>query len=291
MNNPNDLTGKTAVVTGATAGIGLYSLLALARAGAFVIGIGRDAQRNRQALEFARQACPEAQVSFLLADLALQSQVRRLGQDICSALEAHGTPYLDILVNNAGIYSQKLVRTTEGIELTLAVNHLAVFLLTHELLPVLNAAQHGRVITVSSHSHTRARMNPARLNNPPVYIGIWAYALSKLANILFTYELNRRLRGNHLHAYAVDPGLVNTDIGIKQAGALSHLVWRNRAKHGQPPALPAETVLLLSRDGNPENEHVYWYNCQPIHPSPQAQREDLARELWQVSCELCQIEW
>jgi retinol dehydrogenase-12 len=283
------LSGKTAVITGATSGIGLYSLLALARAGASVIGVGRSEERNRNAEAFIREQLPGAHVKFLLADLSLQSQVRRLASEIETELKVRGLRGLDILVNNAGLYTQTLTRTAEGIELTLAVNHLAVFLLTHQLLPALQAVPDARVITVSSHSHYSAWMTLKRINQPLPYLGILAYARSKLANILFTCELNRRAGGS-LHAFAVDPGLVKTEIALKERGLLSQKVWAWRMQKGAPPELPAQTVLYLAYDetvtGSPE---VYWYNSQPKQPSRAALNNELAAQLWVLSCALCGI--
>lgn len=287
MSENKPLSGKHIVVTGATAGIGLYSLLALARAGAAVIGVGRSAERCRAAETFIRSAVPDAQVEYLLADLSLQSQVRNLAQQIEARLEPRHA-VLDVLVNNAGVYSQKLTRTADGIELTLAVNHLAVFLLTHELISLLRAAPQGRVLTVSSNSHYRARLNPARLNRPWLYVGLLAYAQSKLANVLFTTELNRQEEGSRVRAFAVDPGLVNTDIGMKQGGALSRWVWQSRSRRGDPPEKPAKTVLHLCSEQNLDaNRDPYWRDCHPKAPGAQALRPDLARDLWEKSLELC----
>lgn len=291
MTDPQPLSGKTAVVTGATSGIGLYSLLALAQAGAFVIGVGRSAERNRSAETFIREQAPGAQVHYLLADLSLQSQVRRLGDEIRSVLRGYGTPGLEILVNNAGMYAQRKTYTAEGIETLLAVNHLAVFLLTLELLPALRAASDARVLTVSSNSHYMARLNPTRLNRPIFYLGFYRYGQSKLANILFTLELRRRTTGSSLRAFAIDPGLVNTDIGVKEAGVLSKMVWVSRAKKGSHPEVPAQTVRYLASDpAVRDHPAIYWRDCQPKEPSPRAMDATLAGALWAESERLCGIE-
>jgi retinol dehydrogenase-12 len=290
MTEPRILSGKTAVVTGATSGIGLYSLLALAQAGASVIGVGRSPERNHRAEAFIRQQVPGAQVQYLLADLSLQSQVRQLANHIQAVLSQGSVSALDILVNNAGMYAQRKTYTTEGIETLLAVNHLAVFLLTHELLPLLLAAPEGRVVTVSSNSHYWARLNPARLNRPLFYVGFYRYGQTKLANILFTQALRRRTQGSTLSAFAVDPGLVNTDIGVKEAGGISKLVWSSRSKKGTPPEVPARTVLFLSSDpGVRGHQAIYWRDSQPKDPSPRAQQVDLAEALWVESERLCDM--
>lgn len=290
MTQSGILTGRTALVTGATSGIGLYSLLALARAGAFVIGVGRSAERSRMAEAFIREQAPDAQVTYLLADLSLQSQVRQLAGKIRTALKARGVLGLDVLVNNAGLYSQRRVYTAEGIELLLAVNHLAVFLLTQELLPLLQAAPAGRVLTVSSNSHYWARLHPQRLNRPRFYVGFYRYGQTKLANILFTLELRRRTQGSGLRAFAIDPGLVNTDIGGKEPGLISQRFWARRSQKGMPPEVPAETVLYLSSDPAVlDHEAIYWRDSHPKQPGSHALQPDLAQALWVESEKLCGI--
>jgi retinol dehydrogenase-12 len=288
------LSGKTAVITGATAGIGLQAAIALAGSGALVIGAGRDPGRCAQAEKTLLDACPSAQALYLVADLSLQSQVRALAGAIRGALKERDIHCVDVLVNDAGTYSQKLTRTAEGVELTLAVNHLAPFLLTHELLPLLMVAPDARVITVSSASHRSTRMDVQRLNSPRIYNGLWAYKLSKLANVLFTAELDRRLAGTRVRAFAADPGLVNTAIAEKNEGSISKYVWKLRRKSGAPPEVPARTILFLSSDPSLQDAtDIYWRDGRPIAPGPQALREDLARQLWDYSSQLCHIaeEW
>jgi NAD(P)-dependent dehydrogenase (short-subunit alcohol dehydrogenase family) len=291
MSIKGSLSGKTALVTGATSGIGLTSLIMLAAEGASVIGVGRNAARVRDAETQVRAKVPEAQVRYLLADLSDQAQVRRLAADTLLLLRERGAPSLDILVNNAGVYAQYLTRTTDDIELTLAVNHLAPFLLTHELLPVLTNGPDQRVITVSSFAHRLARrMNVMQLNRPPVYLGLLAYARSKLANILFTREFNRRMQAASVRAFALDPGLVRTEIAMKERGWLSHLVWANRMKYGYDPEVPAKTLLYLCSESSVLHErNIYWHNLKPRVPNPNALDDQLAVQLWHYSCALCKI--
>jgi NAD(P)-dependent dehydrogenase (short-subunit alcohol dehydrogenase family) len=285
-------SGKTAVITGASSGIGLYSLMGLARQGVYVIGVGHNADHCKAAEERVRSEVPHAKVRYLLAELSLQREVKHLAAQIRRDLDEKGITYLDILINNAGIYSQKLTRTDEGIEKTLAVNHLAPFLLTHELLPLLEAAPSARVITVSSASHYHARIYPQRLNHPIFYVGFLAYFSTKLANVLFTYEFNRRLEGLTVRALALDPGLVNTNIALKEPGKLSQLVWKYRSIRGSPPEVPARTAVFLSLDESIQNtQQIYWREMQPKTPGRRAQDPDLARRLWEKSCQLCEIDW
>lgn len=290
MQNPQVMAGKTALVTGATAGIGLQSLIALVKAGAFGIGTGRDPQRCIQAKETVLAACPAGKVEFLLADLSRQSEIRQLAGDVHSLIHNEGFACLDVLVNNAGTYAARRIYTEDGVELMLAVNHLAPFLLTHLLLPLLKTAPAGRILTISSGSHYRTVFDLRRLNAPLIYFGLERYKVHKLANVLFTYELNRRLRVTNVRAFAVDPGLINTDMGQKGSGALASFVWKFRRKKGRSPEVPAQTVLFLSSEPSlQDTSHYYWRDCAPKVPDPQAERADLALELWKQSLALCHL--
>lgn len=278
------------VVTGATAGIGFQSMLDFAREGAFVIGVGRNPQRCAEAQHKIMQAVPAARVEFLTADLASQRQVRELADAIGKSLDAHRYDQLDVLVNNAGVYMGKKIFTEDGIEMTFAVNHLAPFLLTHLLFSRLAKSALGRVITVSSDSHYHTRFSPERAKNPALFFGLTAYKVSKLCNVLFSAEFNRLHQAAPIHAFAVDPGLVNTEIGMKETGGLARLVWRSRRNLGVAPEVPARTILFLAgNDEAPKSTAVYWHECQPKNPSNASKNEGLARRLWNESCRLTGI--
>jgi retinol dehydrogenase 12 len=288
MTDSPDLSGKTALVTGATSGIGLQATATLASLGAFVIGVGRSPQRCLQAEASIRAASPQARVRYLLSDLSQMSQVRSLAASVRSELNSNSIPALDLLVNNAGVYSSIYVRTVDGFELTMAVNHFAPFLLTHEMLPLLAGAASGRIITVSSGAHYGATLDMKRLNHPLIYFGLWAYKVSKLANVLFTVELSRRLAGTSARAFALDPGLVNTDMGEKAGDWLSAMVWNRRKRGGAAPEVPVRTVVYLASQASLP-EAIYWRDCRPKTPSRQAQRADLARQMWELSNQLCGV--
>ncbi len=285
------LSGKTFVVTGATSGIGLAAAEVLAGQGAFVIGVGRSVERSRQAERRLHTACPAGRVQYCLADLALQSEVRRLAGEIREIVKANGAGALDGLINNAGTFTFWQMLTAEGFEKQWAVNHLAVFLLTHDLLPLLQTAPSARVVTVSSGSHYGARLNWNDLQLRRGYSGLRAYGQTKLANVLFTAELNRRL-GAHstVRAFAADPGLVKTEIGLKGNPALARWVWSWRSASGISSDESGRWVAYLacepSIQGAPE---IYWKHGVPKAPDPYALDESAARRLWAISESMCAI--
>jgi len=286
-----DLTGKTIILTGATSGIGFASAKKLASSGAYVIGVGRSEKRNQKSRQAILNEFPRAHVDYLFADLASQVQVNKLAEDIKVLLQGQEIKAVDVLVNNAGIYLEKKQTTEDGIEKTFAVNHLASFLLSHELMPLLQASNQGRIITVSSYAHRNTPLIIDRLDNPWPYIGLLAYKRSKLCNILFSYEFNRR-HDDKVTALALDPGLVDTSIGSKGSDGISDWVWRLRRKDGESPDVPAEAITYLAGIENVDTSQGYFYrNCEPEIPSINARSEDLAEKLWHRSCELTNIIW
>ena len=280
-----ELAGKTAVVTGATAGVGLATAKLLTGLGARVIGVGRTEARCAEALRAVKAECPGAEVEYCAADLSSQRRVRALAEKVRTA--SGGS--LDALINNAGAVSSWFETTEDGIELQLAVNHLAPFLLTHLLLPLLSAAPTARVVALSSGSHYRTRLNLDDLQLRRSYSCLAAYKQSKLANMMFTLELNRRLgAGASVRAVAVDPGLVRTEIGLKGTAGLEKRVWRWRMRQGSAPALPAVTVAFAAFA--PEaalSAASLWKDLAPLRPSRYALREREARLLWEQSERLC----
>jgi NAD(P)-dependent dehydrogenase (short-subunit alcohol dehydrogenase family) len=284
------LAGKSVVITGATSGIGLAAAIKFTQEGAFVIGVGRSAVRNDLAQNMITEANPKSRFVYLLADLGDQNQVHALGAKIKAQLNQHGYRQLDVLINNAGVYLEKKHTTFDGIEMTFAVNHLAPFILSHELFALLKQSQRGRVITVTSYSHRITPLTLKRISSPYPYIGFLAYKRSKLCNILFTYEFNYRLQG--VEAFAVDPGLVNTRIVSKGENGLFAWFGRRRVSKGTSTDVPVMTLLYLSNEDQIDTSIGYYFKgCQPQTPSPSARRKDLARDLWDLSSQLTGINW
>jgi retinol dehydrogenase 12 len=285
-----DLSGKNIILTGATSGIGLAAVKLLVGSGAFVIGVGRSEKRNQKAKESVLSMYPDGKLRYLLADLADQREVRGLATQIISLLKKEKQAYIDVLVNNAGAYLEKKQITEDNIEKTFAVNHLAPFLLTHDLLPLLRKSNSGRVLTVSSYSHYTTPLCINRIIDPWPYIGLLAYKRSKLCNVLFVYELNRRYE--EITGFAVDPGLVNTAIASKGSDGISHWVWRVRRKQGTPTEVPAKTIRYLCGEQEISLDQGYYFkDCKPKTPSRNARRSDLAAKLWSLSSHLIGSSW
>jgi len=283
---------RTYVVTGATSGIGYAIAEGLLAKGMSVIGIGRSPERCKAAQDTLASRHPQGRAAYLLADLSLQTEVRGLRSAIDHQLVAWKHTTLDGLVNNAGTFTFHRTITGEGFENQWAVNHLAPFLLTHELLPLLQSAPSARVISVSSGSHFRTRMNWDDLQFKQRYPPLRAYQQSKLANVLFIAELRRRLGpDSSITAFAADPGLVNTRIGLKSRSPLARLVWDLIRRRGIQPEESARGIreLLLAPDivGSP---HLYWKHGKPMQPNPQALDPAAGKRLWELSEHMCGLE-
>jgi NAD(P)-dependent dehydrogenase (short-subunit alcohol dehydrogenase family) len=283
--------GKIMVVTGATSGIGLAAAGQLARAGVRVIGISRSAERCRAAEARLREFHPAGHARYIPADLSLQREVRAAAAAVRAELAAAGRDALDGLLNNAGRFSLWRRLTVEGIEQVWALNHLAPFLLTHELLPNLLAAPAARIVTVSSYAHHRGHMHWNDLQLERLYYGWNAYAQSKLANILFARELDRRLGpAGKARAFAVDPGLVKTAIGAKGTPLLVRWIWELWSRRGKTPEEAARDIVKLLLDPAVDRSAgIYWRAGRPVAPSPRALNAADAARLWEISEKMCGI--
>lgn len=283
-----------AVVTGATSGIGLATVKELAAKGAYIIGTGRSTQRCGKSEKEIRDQFPEAKICYLTADLSSLGEVSELASGIGKRLKSDGFRHIDALVNNAGTVSSWYVSTVDGFELQFAVNHLAPFRLTWELMPLLVQAKEGVVIIVSSGSHYRTKMNWDDIMLRKHYNCLAAYKQTKLANVLFAAELNRRMSAADINvkAFAADPGLVNTEIGLKGTGGIVKKVWQMRSKRGTPVEQPARSIAYLATETEPRlSKEVYWKDCKPLKPSGYSQRDDVAARLWELSERMCGIKF
>lgn len=284
--------GMVCVITGATSGIGLAVAELLTELDVRVIGVGRSRERCTSALEhlLGMGASPQG-IAFLAADLSLQSEVRRLATEVAAVLVSWGHPHLDVLINNAATVPFWQTLTPEGFDMQWAVNHLAPFLLTAELLPRLRLAPKGRVITVSSGSHRGGRLDWSDIQLLRHYSPLRAYSLTKLANVLFSIELNRRLgAGATIRAFAADPGLAKTEIGMKSNSVIARIAWDIRRRGGGPARQSAAGIVFLASDpAIQDSNHVYWKNKKPVAPGARARNPQSARQLWELSAQMCGI--
>lgn len=279
-------------ITGATSGIGFAVAELLVEQGARVIGVGRSADRcAAAAARLLHLGIPPHHVVFIRADLSLQTEVRRLATEIASVLDSWEHPHLDALINNAATVPFWQTLTTEGFDMQWAVNHLAPFLLTAQLLPRLRIAPLGRVVTVSSGSHRGGRLDWQDIQLLRRYSPLRAYSLTKLANVLFTFEFNRRRgAGGSVRAFAADPGLVKTDIGMKSNSVIARVAWDIRRRGGVAPRQSADGIVFLATESTiQETSHIYWKNRKPVRPGVRATNPQSARQLWELSAQMCGI--
>ena len=275
------MAGKTVLITGATAGIGKATALGLATMGAHVAITGRDPART-EATAGEIHATGGRQVDAFVADLSSQSEVRRLADEVLQRLSR-----IDVLINNVGGYWNTRQVTADGLEHTFAVNHLAPFLLTSLLLDRLKHNAPARVVTVSSHAHASGRIDFDDLQSERSYSGARAYNQSKLANVLFTYELARKLQATPVTANALHPGVVNTSFGTEDPAGVQRLFVPFMRPFMKTPAEGAATPIHLA--SAPDLERVtgrYFANSKPKKSSQRSYDEATAARLWQVSADL-----
>lgn len=280
MSDPRPMAGSTCLVTGATRGIGRVAAVELARQGARVLIVGRDRTRAEAAASEARaaQGPGGGGVEALVADLALMSEVRRLADEVRAAC-----PRLDVLVNNAGAIFERREVTPEGFEKTFALNHLAYFLLTYMLRDLLVASAPARVVNVASRAHRAGRLDFDDLQMQKGYTAWKAYAASKLANILFTRELARRLEATGVTANALHPGLVATNFGHDRFGLISLVLRFARPMMIGEAEGAATTLHLATSPAVAEVTGAYFADCTPTRPEPQALDDVAASRLWEES--------
>ncbi|CAN5591866.1 SDR family oxidoreductase [soil metagenome] len=276
---------KICVVTGANAGIGLETAKALCAKGATTVFVCRSEEKAKKAIKDVKKEVPEAKTDYAIADLSSQKQKREMAQNLLDKYEK-----IDVLVNNAASWFSDLELTEDNIERQWAINHLSPFLLTHLLIPALQKAQDPRVIIVSSDSHFHGKIHFNDVNLKHNYHGLRAYAQSKLANVLFTFEFDRRKTFNHISINAVQPGLVKTDIGTKHTTSLHGLMWKLRRLGGVSPEKGAATsVYLASLNEARGITGKYWDKCKPKQASRNAYNTEDAARLWELSQEMCGI--
>ena len=277
---------KTVVITGATSGIGLEIARIFIQRGVSVIAIGHSEDHCERAKRDLLLENPDANIRFFAADLMQEREVVSVSERIAACLRSDSGGELHALINNAGCVRSWYATTEEGYEQQFALNYLAGFLLTYQLLPFLQKAN-GRVLFTGSGSHKGIRVHWDDIMLRRGYNPLTAYKQSKLCNILFAKALNDRYAQYGIRAYVVDPGLVNTNIGNKKTGTLVNLFWTLHKRSGEPPAVPARTFAFLC-EWERVPEGLYYYHCKEVPYSKQVIVENASR-LFTLSERLCNI--
>ena len=274
------MKNKVAVVTGSTSGIGKSTVTEFARLGATVVMVARNAELAEEAKNEIVKKTGNQNIDILIADLSSQAAIRKAADVFRSRYKN-----LHILVNNAGMAGPRML-SPDGIEMTLAVNHLAYFLFTNLLLDVLKASAPARIINVSSEAHRNAQLDFDDLQMEKNYGGFRAYSLSKLLNLLFTYELSRRLEGTNVTVNALHPGFLSTGIFREAPGFVRFLV---RMIAGSPER-GSEAIVRLAT--SPEMEKVsgkYFNGLKESKSATISYDKEAAQRLWQISSELTSL--
>jgi NAD(P)-dependent dehydrogenase (short-subunit alcohol dehydrogenase family) len=285
MNGKAAMAGKLCVVTGATSGIGLVAAERLAAAGARLILVGRDKVRGEAALARIGRHAYGAELAIRYADLSLLAEMNRLAAEIAAA-----EPRIDVLINNAGAMFSNRSVTGDGLERTFALNHLAYFVLADRLRAALAAAAPSRIVNVASEAHRGNVLDFADLQSARGYRGFRVYGRSKLANILFTRELARRLEGSGITANCLHPGFVASRFGDNNPGLPRLGIGLAKRFFALSPEQGAETVVYLA--ASPEVAGVtggYFDKCRVRLPSAEAQDDAAARRLWDESAKLARL--
>jgi NAD(P)-dependent dehydrogenase (short-subunit alcohol dehydrogenase family) len=272
------MQGRVVVVTGASSGIGAAAAVELAGRGATVVPVGRDRKRLDEVSAKIRAANPAGVAEPLTADFAELANVRRLAEEL---LERH--EQIHVLVNNAGLVSGRRSLTADDYETTFAVNHLAPFLLTNLLLERLRGSAPARVVTTSSDAHRSGTIDLDDLQGERKWAAWSSYSNSKLANVLFTRALARRLEGTNVVANCLHPGVIRTRLG-RGTPLPIRLGWNVAGRFFKSPATGAETIVYLATV--PEAEHVsgaYFADSREARPSRSAMDDELAERLWEAS--------
>lgn len=281
------MQNKNILITGATAGIGLETAKQLAKKGANVYIVGRNADKSKVAVEEIQTYSGNTNVHYFTADLSSQQEVRKLAAEINAKLDR-----LDILINNAGAVFQDLRYSADNIELTFATNHLSYFLLTHLLLDKLKTSAPARIINVASDSHYRGKIDFNDLYMTKGFQGLAAYERSKLGNVLFTVELAEKLKGTGVTVNALHPGRVKTDIGSKNTGLLYKLGWNFfKAFSSISIEKGAETSIYMAHSDEVKDiSGKYFSECKAKEYSRYGKTPGLKEKLWEVSAQLTNLQ-
>jgi len=275
------MNGKVCLVTGATDGIGKVSARVLAELGAKVIIVGRNPEKSAIVLAELKSISGNENIDLLMADLAVMQEVRDLAEQVISRYDR-----IDVLLNNAGGYFTKHEITSDGLEMTFALNHMSYFLLTNKLMELLKYSAPARIVNVSSDAHYGVDIEFENLNGEQEYKAWKAYQKSKLANVLFTYELLKKVPGN-ITVNCLHPGFVATNFGHNNGGFFGPVLKIAQRISAIDPEEGAKTSIFLC--SAPEIKGAsgkYFYKCQPKTSSQESRNMDTGKRLWQISSDI-----
>lgn len=277
---------KTIVVTGATSGIGKATVLELLRRNVRVLAVGRNPLKLDQLVAEIESSESRERLIPILGNLETTKEVRELAKAIVKSADA-----LSGIIHVAGTVSTWHRLTSEGFELQFAVNHLAPFALTHHLLPLLRQAEQATILVVGSRSHRFGSIDFNDIMMMNRYHNLTAYARSKLMNNLFVKEFARRIPDANIAIYAFDPGLVRTEIGLKNTKGIESIVWKLRMKGGVDPSVPAKWLAYHAlRPCSDIQNGSYLKAGKSIRPSKASLQPNLSKQLWELSIKLTGID-
>ena len=278
------MAAKTIVITGGTSGIGEVAAIELARQGARIVLIARDAKRSDATLAALRKANASVDHKVHIAELSRLSEMKRVAGEIAAS-----EPQIDVLINNAGALFNTRQVTEDGLEMTFATNHMAYFVVTDLLLPVLKSG--ARIVSTASDAHRGAKLDFSDLQSERKYSGFAVYGRSKLCNILFNRELARRLQGSGITANCLHPGFVATRFGDNSGGIFQTLIKLGKPIGAISPEEGAKTIVYLAASPDVEGRSGgYYYKNKIATPTREAQNDTDAKRLWDISAKLAGME-
>ncbi len=280
------MQGKTVVVTGGTSGIGEVAAIDLAKQGARIVLIARDAGRGDATLAKLKAANPAARHTIHFGDLSSIADMKRVAEAVAAA-----EPRIDVLVNNAGAVFLSRQESVDGLEMTFATNHMAYFVVTNILLDRLKAAGNARIVSTASDAHKAGKLDFGDLQLRSKYRTVTAYGNSKLCNILFTRELAKKLAGSGVTATCLHPGFVGTRFGQNNAkSGFMKFIARTAMSFGLKPEEGAKTIIWLASSPEVEGQSGgYYYKCKRTMPAAAGQDDSDAKRLWEMSAAIAGV--
>ncbi|XP_029385171.1 retinol dehydrogenase 12, like [Echeneis naucrates] len=280
------LDGKTVVITGGNTGIGKETAIDLAKRGAKVIIACRDMEKAQAAVKDIIEVSGNENVLCMKLDLADSKSIREFAEAVNK-----GEPKLNILINNAGVMVCPYGKTADGFEMQIGVNHMGHFLLTYLLLDLIKKSAPARIINVSSLAHSWSSIDLDDINSEKGYNKNKAYSQSKLANVLFTRSLAKRLEGTGVTTYSLHPGVIQTELWRHLNGPQQFL-WKLATPFTKNSTQGAQTTIYCAVEPSLEKESGgYYSDCAPAKCSQHGQNDELAQKLWELSCQMLSITW